>query len=354
MSVYVRELARALGAAETYVDIFARRESGCPPAVQISRQVRLLYLADPGAAGLNELRAAGVDLPPRYIAVHSHYWRSLGVARSLLGPLGVRRHVHTYHSLADARGRGADAAGSRREQVEAEVDDISTFVVSTDRERELLARDRASEADIRVIPPGVDHALFRPVSPRRRPTPLELVCVSRIDPAKGLDLAIQGFALAAERLSNPVRLKIVGGNGADHKGAEISRLRELARATGVSSKISFRGAIPHADLPDVYRGADALLVCSHRESFGLAMIEAQACGTPVVGTAVGILPELARRGGAILVSRDPEAVAGGIVDALETARAARLRKAGLRAARRYSWERMAGEILGVYEGPTAR
>lgn len=354
MSVYVRELARALGDNETQVDIFARQENGCPPAVQISHQVRLLHLDDPGAEGLRALRAAGVDLPPRYVAVHSHYWRSLGVARSLLGPLGVHRHVHTYHSLAGARGRAADAAGCRREQIEAEVDDVCTFVVSTDREHDLLARNRSPEADIRVVPPGVDHALFRPVVPRRPAAPPELVCVGRIDPAKGLDLAIQAFALAAGRLADPVRLRIVGGSGADHEGAEISRLRELARAAGISSRVSFCGAIPHAQLPDVYRRADALLVCSHRESFGLAMIEAQACGTPVVGTAVGILPELARRGGAILVSRDPEAVAEGIVAALEPARATSLREAGVRAARRYSWERMAGEILGVYERPTAR
>jgi D-inositol-3-phosphate glycosyltransferase len=354
MTVYVRELARALGDAGNSVDIFARREGGHDQAVQISPTVRVLHLADPGAAGLNEVTAKGVDLPSRYVAIHSHYWRSFGVARALLEPLGVRWHVHTHHSLATPRNETAAAADSCREQIETEAKDAGAFVVSTQHERDLLAGDQPADADIRVVSPGVDHALFRPASPRRSTVTSEVVCVGRLDPAKGLDLAIQGFATATKRSENPMRLRIVGGDEADHEGAEIHRLRQLAEAAGVASDVSFHLAVSHADLADVYRRADALLVCSQRESFGLAMIEAQACGVPVVGTAVGILPELARQGGAILVPRVARGIADGIAAALEPDRAPMLREAAVRTARHYSWGRMATEMLKVYSGPTAR
>jgi D-inositol-3-phosphate glycosyltransferase len=105
-------------------------------------------------------------------------------------------------------------------------------------------------------------------------------------------------------------------------------------------------------LPLYYRAADALLVCSRSESFGLVALEAQSCGIPVIGTKVGGLPDLVGDGssGVLVDDRDPSHVSEQIGRLLsEPARAAAFGAAARQRALRFSWKTMAEEFLALYE-----
>jgi D-inositol-3-phosphate glycosyltransferase len=130
---------------------------------------------------------------------------------------------------------------------------------------------------------------------------------------------------------------VAGGPSGPDGDRELARLAGLARRLRLVRRVRFVGPQPQALLPELYRAADALLVCSHSESFGLVALEAQACGTPVVGTAVGGLPSFVREGrsGFLLDRRDPRLLAARVEDVLRGGEA--FRRAAVEAAAGFSW-----------------
>ncbi len=117
-------------------------------------------------------------------------------------------------------------------------------------------------------------------------------------------------ALARARdLGQSFRLELVGD------GPLRSKLTDLADRRRVSDRVRFRGSIPHDRLSDVYRAADLFVVSSRHEAQGIAAIEAASCGLVVVGTRVGVVPDLAPTGGAVQ-TRDPSALVAAILGAL--------------------------------------
>jgi D-inositol-3-phosphate glycosyltransferase len=189
------------------------------------------------------------------------------------------------------------------------------LVASTEQEAEQLALLYGAPLDrIKRVNPGVDHSTFSPGDRGRARAELGLpadhavlLFVGRIQRLKGIDLAIQAVDQLVPVLDRPIDLLIVGGASGPGGDAEIGRLQRLADVLEVSDSLRFTGPQPHSRLVDYYRAADALLVCSYSESFGLTALEAHASGTPVVGTAVGGLSHIVAEGasGFLVGSRDP-------------------------------------------------
>ncbi|GAI70814.1 unnamed protein product, partial [marine sediment metagenome] len=84
--------------------------------------------------------------------------------------------------------------------------------------------------------------------------------------------------------------------GGEHSQREMEKLQELAGNLNIQDSVAFLGLIKHEQLPYFYSAADACVVPSYYESFGLAALESLACGTPVVATDVGNLKSVIRRG----------------------------------------------------------
>jgi D-inositol-3-phosphate glycosyltransferase len=126
---------------------------------------------------------------------------------------------------------------------------------------------------------------------------------------------------------------------------------------GLSERVRFVPPQPHHDLPAFYRAADVCLVPSRSESFGLVALEAGACGTPVVASAVGGLRTLVVDGatGFLVDGRDPHDYAA-CVDLLlrEPDVASSFGTAAVRRAQRYSWSITAGRLRRLYGDLTAR
>jgi glycosyltransferase involved in cell wall biosynthesis len=159
------------------------------------------------------------------------------------------------------------------------------------------------------------------------------------DPRKGLDTLLE--ALVRMGPSRP-KLALVGA-----PGAEADRLSAEAARSGVTLRIC--GSRPDPQLAAMYRGAAALALPSNHEGFGLTVLEAMACATPVVATTVGNIPDLAGGAAALVPANDPAALAGALRRVLEDAgQAERMRRAGLERAAGYTWERTARLTLDVY------
>jgi D-inositol-3-phosphate glycosyltransferase len=114
-----------------------------------------------------------------------------------------------------------------------------------------------------------------------------LLYVGRLERLKGVDILLR--ATAALEHHEDVRLNIVGGGA---NSPEMERLKKLAHSLGLHDQARFFGSIPQDELPYHYAAADICVLPSYYESFGLAALEAAACGRPVVASRVGGLPSV--------------------------------------------------------------
>lgn len=159
-----------------------------------------------------------------------------------------------------------------------------------------------------LIPHGVDPDRFRPCGEKRRDGKKRLITVRNLVPRMGLPELID--ALAA--LPESVHLEIAG------EGPLRSSLNRRIRERGLESRVRLRGHVPEADLPRFYSEADWFVLPTRQlEGFGMVILESLACGTPVLGTRVGAIPELLEKFDARWVI--PECSSGSIAETLRGA-----------------------------------
>lgn len=142
-----------------------------------------------------------------------------------------------------------------------------------------------------ITPFGVDTKLFSPSGNTIEKNYFSIGFVKSLSPIYGPDDVIDAFILfQKENPQSHARLTITG------KGPDEQRLKEKVSSLGLSDKITFTGYIPNSELPEFFRIFDVALFMSHQESFGVAAVEAMACGIPVVATATDGFSEVVRDG----------------------------------------------------------
>jgi D-inositol-3-phosphate glycosyltransferase len=222
---------------------------------------------------------------------------------------------------------------------------------------------RAPVDRVTVIPPGVDTQLFYPRPADRAkerigvdPGRILLVFVGRIEPLKGLETLLRALAQLRDRgvcQCRQLALSIVGGEPDDPaaRNVEMARIKALREELGLEGMVTFLGKQDQDTLPDYYAAADAVVMPSHYESFGMVALEAMACGTPVIASEVGGLAFLVKDGetGFHVPDRDPEALADRICTII-TNPLLRARMGGQAAeyAQSYDWRVIADRIVDVY------
>jgi D-inositol-3-phosphate glycosyltransferase len=378
MNVYVRELSRELGRGGMYVDVFTRRSAPDLPLVHwINDHVRLVHIPAGPAEPLppSELFPYVEEFAHRimrfaehtshgYDMVHSHYWLSAAAGEALACSWDVP-HVTMFHTVERLKGQQYGGLPTRSSALRIEQEAritaaVDRITVSTEHEREQLSTlYHIADSQIRLIPCGVDLSRFTPGSEaercavRKRLTPggePVLVFAGRLDPIKGIDLLLESIA----RMRMRAHLFVIGGDPAGDP--EVERLKRHAVELGIADRIHFPGAMPQQELTAYYRAADAIVVTSRYESFGLVAVEALACGTPVVASAVGGLTSIVRDGenGLLVPERTSEAFAARLDYLLEHPETRTLlARNARRSVARFGWRRVGNEVRAMYQELTA-
>jgi len=385
MNVYVRDLSRELGRQGVGLDVFTRSQDEHQPHVKedlghgnrvihipAGREVPqprdvLLQHVPEFAGGVREfarVQGAAYDL------IHSHYWLSGVAARSLRAAWDVP-FIQMFHTLGHMKNRVAQSPAERegdlRIRTETELlREADQIIAATPAElAQLQWLYRADVSKVTVIPPGVDleHFYPRPAEALKTRLGIEpkhklLLFVGRIEPLKGIETLFEAVAQLRERGACECRhvvLAIIGGDARDvpaDENAEMARLKALRERLNIADMVTFLGAQDQDALPEYYAAAEAVIMPSYYESFGMVALEAMACGTPVIASEVGGLAYLVRDGetGFHVPDRDPSLLADRICALLTDAELRRrLGEAAAHHARGYGWPIIAERIQAVYE-----
>jgi D-inositol-3-phosphate glycosyltransferase len=373
MNVYVRELTSSLARLGVECTTYTRAwKPGLPEVVDIEPNHRLVHVR---AGDFDLPKERLVDVVPEFTdtvshhirthapaqVVHANYWLS-GLSGHLIKHDLNLPLITTFHTLARVKTLYGDTESREREAVESSIIGCSDAIFVSCREERDLFRSLYgnSPGTVDVITPGVDRAYFSPGSRSGARSALSLgsqpvlLFVGRIQPLKGLDVAVETLAALGR---SDATLLVVGGASGTEGAAELARVNALADSLGVSGQIRFVEPQPHHLLATYYRAADVVLVPSRSESFGLVALEASACGTPVVATAVGGLLSLVEDGvnGYLVPERDGHLFAKRVAQILADAQLARAM--GVSAVRRsaaYSWRGAAVRMRRVVAEFAAR
>ena len=378
MNIYVVESAQRMAAMGVSVDIFTRRTHASETeTVEISPGVRVRYFeCGHGTLTKEQLPAHISGLSKeflrllkdeKYDAIHSHYWISGKVAMPAAKELGIPL-VHTMHTMARVKNLNL-AEGETPEpmiRVQGETQVVAAanaLVANTDAEAaSLVSLYDACPDIVHVVSPGVDLYTFTPGQGRSAARefvglPKDALIVSfvgRIQPHKGPEVLIRATSELVKHsplLRHKLIVNIIGGaSGANTE--EVDRLKELATWLGIDDVVRFSPPVPRADLAQWYRAADLVVVPSYSESFGLVALESQACGTPVVATAVGGLRTAVADGisGVLVDGHDPKAWSSVIVRLLqEPQRRVLLSMGAIEHASHFGWDATARGTLDIYD-----
>lgn len=272
----------------------------------------------------------------------------------LILPSRRGRSVVTIHDLFFYRHPEATGAEIRRDYPPlvrahaARADAVVTVSEATasDIEREL----RVSRERIQVIPNGIDLESFRPgrsdeeTARRYRLPPQFILSVATLEPRKNLPRLVEAVGLLASRGWEGALL-MAGGTGADEK-----RVDALVERLELGSRVRKLGYVPPADLPAIYRRARLLVAPSLWEGFGLPLLEAMACGVPVVASDLAAHREVAADSALYVEPTDPSSIARGLEQIWsDEGLAHRLVEEGARRVKLFSWEESARRTLALYQ-----
>ena len=369
MNVYIKELSRSLSDMGVKVDLFTRSHANQEDnVVEVDDNIRVVHLdGGPVDASLNLYHSFLPDFLGEmnrfidqnnlhYGMIHSHYWLSAWVGQGVAATHNIP-HAVTYHTLAylKVQAKAGEMESSARFDVEkGTMASADLIIASSPHEQEAMVRYYdAPKARIQVVPCGVDLSLFRPldIGESRKQLGLNgekvIIYVGRVEPIKGLELLLKSTAIMEHQ--GALKVLIVGGNLSQEE--EVQRLKELAEELGIGNITEFIGIVDQKRLPIYYSAADVCVVPSHYESFGLAALEALACGTPVVATRVGGLPAVVQHGlnGYLMPWRCPEPFADSMEvilcsESLQKSMSLEARKR----AEGMGWEHVAKETLRHY------
>ena len=224
------------------------------------------------------------------------------------------------------------------------------IAVSEHTRQDLLELYGAPAEKIRVIAEGIDPefapaaaASVAKVREQYSPQRPYLLMVGTLDPRKNHLAAMKALArLKAHGF--PHKLVVAGG-----KGWLFEPIQEQVSALGLTDDVTFAGYVPGEELPALYSGADCVLNPSVYEGFGFSVLEAMACGVPVVSSNASSLPEVAGDAALLVDPHDVDGLAAAIENIVASeALSVSLRSAGLARAAQFSWSKCAAETAELY------
>jgi glycosyltransferase involved in cell wall biosynthesis len=282
---------------------------------------------------------------------------SIDVFSTLIAPVvkpapALVAHFKTMHAFTAPDAVSPAARLYRRIGYPRTAAVADAIIINSESLREEVHRHLDVEpSKLRLIPEAVDHELFRMgdrdeagrrVAQRYGVDRPFVLFVSSLWPYKNCDGLLRAFALAKPDLDGH-RLVVVGP-GRDK--AYVAELRALADRLGIGESVTWIGGVPLEETVDFYRAADVFVYPSHNETFGLTILEAMACGCPVVTSDRSAMPETAGGAAVLADPEDPRSISRAILQARAAAEDLRLK--GMSRAAQFTWEQTAKQTLEVY------
>ena len=368
MNVYVREVSSALEEAGISSTVFTRRVDKETPKVMAFGNGLKVVQIDAGDFSLRkeELFSVVEDFTngveefliteDQHDALLANYWLSGSAAHQLKHNLNMPL-ITSFHTLARVKAASGDKSFGYEERikVESEVIGCSDVILSNSsfETDQLVSHYGADPSRIEIVPPGVDHSIFNPAckSEARRLLNLSeqkiLLFVGRIQPLKGVDLAISTLA---ELEDKDARLILIGSSSGMEGPSEQRRITKMVKELGLTNRVLFVEPQPHEKLVNWYRAADVLLMPSRSESFGLVALEAAACGLPVVASEVGGLQTIVENGlsGYLINDRDPWSYAAHVSKIIDdSGKAEEMSEEAVERSKSFTWSVTAARIRRI-------
>lgn len=223
----------------------------------------------------------------------------------------------------------------------------SVIVVPSVHYKEYLANQNVSQKKIKVVPCGIDTSFFTPSTTTKdfkKTRGFDILYVGRINDQKGFDILLQAYPLVLHEHPETV-LTVIGLCDQPRYWRRIQK-----HLKQVETHVRFLGNLASEQLRDHYRKADLLAFPSLYESFGIVPLEAMSCGTPVVGTPVGVLTDLVRETGILVRREDPRSLAEALNKMLSNSelREKLGKKAFQAVSRKYSWAEAITKYEAIY------
>jgi glycosyltransferase involved in cell wall biosynthesis len=231
------------------------------------------------------------------------------------------------------------------------------IALSENTRRDIVRWLRIPESRIDVIYHGVEPT-FAPAPPERKAAVANqlrldrpfLLYVGTYLPHKNLDMLIRAFARVAGSWPGPLELVLAG-----KPGRNAANIQRLVRQLGLENRIRMMGFVPEEDLPALYSLCEAFVFPSKYEGFGMPLLEAMACGAPVLSSRSSCLPEVGGDGAAYFSTEDEADLAGLLERTLRDEDFRRdLVRRGQERARQFSWQNTARRTLSVYQRALAQ
>lgn len=214
------------------------------------------------------------------------------------------------------------------------------IAISKNTEKEIVKYCNVEDSKIDVIYIGVSSIFKYENSKNNNPY---ILYVGTLEPGKNIKRIIEAFAEISENIKN--KLVIAG-----RKGWMYRDIFETTKRLGLTKKVVFKGYVPYKYLPDLYYNASVFVFPSLHEGFGLPVLEAMACGTPVITSNTSSLPEVAGEAAILVNPHNTKEIADAIENLLSNEKLRKeLISKGIEQVKLFSWEKCARETLKVYE-----
>jgi glycosyltransferase involved in cell wall biosynthesis len=266
-------------------------------------------------------------------------------------PCPVVLHIRTMHAFTIPNFPKAQGTYRRLTYPRSARVAEAIIVVSNSVKAEVERYIDVAPGKFRLVPEAVDHDLFRPgdrAAARRHVASYGVtkpfgLFVSSLWGYKNCEGLLRAWASARPDLGGRQLVIVGGGKHKDH----VQHLQQVAADLGVAGDVVWTGGLPLSETVPFYQAADVFVYPSFDETFGLPILEAMACGCPVVTSNVTSMPETAGGAAQLCDPRDPRSIAAGLLQALGP-KALRLRELGLKRAAEFNWSITASQTLDVY------
>lgn len=381
---YVGGIAGHLAEAGHQVDVLTRLDSpGLAPVVNLRPGLRVIHVPAGPLQPLSceqllpymEQFARATERLIRqghhYDVIHANRFMSGLVAMKMKERFGIP-FVMTFHTLAQVQEEHhatpkpfQSVRRSLEHRIVAHADRI--IAECPQDEQDLLRLYQADAKRISIVPCGVDPYQFHPMDRQEARARLGLNTTEfialQLCPVlshQDIDTTIQALSLLDDRVAARLLIFAEERTAEDGRPSEFTRLQELAQRFGVAHRVTFASHRNRSALRPYYAASDVLVNTPWYQPFGIAALEAMACGTPVIGSAVGRTPYSVLDGvtGYLVPAKNPQSLARYLTVLHDNPSMAQaLGRAGIRRVRsKFTWDRVTSDLLGIYQdvrAPTA-